>query len=116
VLLDRRKVLPILDGLDEVAKTSQPMATLAINRYGWSQPLVVTCRYETYLEIIGEQHGTPIARAAVIKLLPLGIAEIKAYLGSDADGHWAAMYERLDAERTERSPRCSPTHSCSGWP
>ena len=98
VLVDRMKVLPVLDGLNEVSETSRPMATLAINRYGWSQPLVVTCRYETYMEIIGKQRGTPIARAAVIKLLPLRIADIKDYLGPDLDGHWAAIYDRLDAE------------------
>ena len=98
VLVDRMKVLPVLDGLDEVAEASRPMATLAINRYGWSQPLVVTCRSEAYMEIIGKQRGTPVARAAVIKLLPLGIADIKDYLGPDLDGHWAAIYDRLDAE------------------
>lgn len=98
VLLDRMKILPILDGLDEVEEVSRPMATLAINRYGWSQPLVVTCRYETYMEIIGKQHGTPVARAAVIKLLPLEIADIKSYLGSDLDACWTAIYSRLDTE------------------
>ena len=74
------------------------MATVAINRYGWSQPLVVTCRYATYLEIIRKQHGTPVARAAVIKLLPLAMADIKGYLGPNLEGHWAAIYDRLDAE------------------
>lgn len=98
VLVDRMKVLPILDGLDEVAESSRPTATLAINRYGWSQPLVVTCRTEDYQEIIGKQHGTPVARAAVIHLMPLGIEDIKGYLGSNADGYWTAIYDRLDAE------------------
>ena len=98
VLLDRMKVLPILDGLDELTESSRPIATLAINRYGWSQPLVVTCRNEEYLQIIEKEHGTPVARAAVIKLQPLHIADIKGYLGPDADGHWTAIYDRLDAE------------------
>ena len=98
VLVDRIKVLPILDGLDELPESSRPTATLAINRYGWSQPLVVTCRNEEYVQIIEKEHGTPVARAAVIKLQPLHIADIKGYLGPDADGHWAAIYDRLDAE------------------
>jgi hypothetical protein len=98
VLVDRMKVLPILDGLDEVGKSSLPMATLAINRFGWSQPLVVTCRSDEYLELIGARDGTPVARAAVIELIPLTIDDIKSYLGPDQDGHWAATYNRLDAE------------------
>lgn len=97
-LVDRMKVLPILDGLDEVAKASRPMATVAINRYGWSQPLVVTCRTDEYLQIIGVEHGTPVARAAVVKLRPLKLADIKGYLGPNWDGHWTAVYNRLDAE------------------
>jgi len=98
VLVDRMRVLPILDGLDEVAETSRPLATLAINRYGWSQPLVVTCRSETYMEIAGQEGGTPVARAAVIKLLPLTTTDIEDYLGPDPDGRWAATFRRLDAE------------------
>ena len=100
VLVDRMKVLPILDGLDEVDKESRPIATLAVNRYGWSQPLVVTCRDMDYLEIISEQRGTPVARAAVVKLMPLLVDDIKGYLGPDLGGQWAALYARLDAEPT----------------
>jgi len=33
-LVDRMRVLPILDGLDEVVEVARPLATLAINRYG----------------------------------------------------------------------------------
>src|SRR5215831_19373216 len=97
-LVDRMKVLPILDGLDEVAKASRPMATIAVNRYGWSQPLVVTCRTDEYRRMIGSDHGTPVARAAVVELAPLNLVDIKDYLGPDWDGHWAALYGRLDAE------------------
>jgi tetratricopeptide (TPR) repeat protein/predicted ATPase len=97
-LVDRLKVLPILDGLDEVAQTSLPMATVAVNRYGWSQPLVVTCRTHEYLRIIGLEHGTPVARAPVVELLPLELADIKGYLGPDQGGHWAVLYDRLEIE------------------
>ena len=100
VLVDRMKVLPILDGLDEVAKDSRPMATLAVNRYGWSQPLVLTCRDMDYFEIIVKQHGTPVARSAVVELMPLSVDDIKGYLGPDLDRQWAALYARLDAEPT----------------
>jgi tetratricopeptide (TPR) repeat protein len=98
VLVDRMKILPILDGLDELTRESRPIATLAVNRYGWSQPLVVTCRDIDYLEIIGKQHGTPVARAAVVELTPLSVDAIKGYLGPDLDGQWTALYARLDAD------------------
>jgi hypothetical protein len=98
VLVDRMKVLPILDGLDELDEESRPIATLAVNRYGWSQPLVVTCRDMDYLEIIGKQRGTPVARAAVVELMPLLVDDIKGYLGPDLGGRWAALYARLDSE------------------
>jgi predicted ATPase len=98
VLVDRMRVLPILDGIDEVADASRPMATVAVNRYGWSQPLVVTCRTDEYRRMIGSEHGTPVARAAVVELAPLNLVDIKDYLGPDWDGHWAALYGRLDAE------------------
>ena len=97
-LVDRMKVLPMLDGLDEIPEAARPMATLAINRYGWAQPLVVTCRTHEYLQIIGMAQGTPVARVAAITLLPLEPADIKGYLGPDRNGHWAKVYQRLDAK------------------
>jgi NACHT domain len=100
VLVDRMKVLPILDGLDELDEESRPIATVAVNRYGWSQPLVVTCRDMDYLEIISKQRGTPVARTAVVELMPLSVDDVKGYLGPDLGGQWTALYARLDAEPT----------------
>lgn len=98
VLLDRLKVLPILDGLDEVGSTELPAATLAVNRYGWTQPLVVTCRGTEYLAATREEPGAPLARAAVIELVPLSRTDIESYLGPDPEGRWTAVRDRLAAE------------------
>jgi tetratricopeptide (TPR) repeat protein len=98
VLIDRLKVLPVLDGLDEVGRAALPAATLAVNRYGWAQPLVVTCRSEEYLEATGTGSGTPLARAAVIELIPLTRDDIEIYLGPDPEGRWTAVRDRLAAE------------------
>ncbi len=98
VLIDRLKVLPLLDGLDEVGWAALPAATLAVNRYGWEQPLVVTCRSEEYLEATSKEPGTPLARAAVIELVPLTRNDIEIYLGPDPDGRWTAVRDRLAAE------------------
>jgi tetratricopeptide (TPR) repeat protein len=98
VLVDRQKVLPILDGLDEVGAAALPAATRAVNRYGWAQPMVVTCRSNDYLEATGQEPGTALARAAVIKLMPLTRDDIEIYLGPDPDDRWAAVRDRLAAE------------------
>ncbi len=97
-LVDRMKVLPILDGLDEIDEAASPVATTAINRYGWAQPLVLTCRTDRYIQLVGTEQGTPVAQVAVTTLLPLELVDIKGYLGPDQDSHWAAVYDRLDAE------------------
>lgn len=97
-LVDRMKVLPILDGLDEVAEKSRPQATIAVNQYGWAQPLVVTCRTSEYLQVISAERGTPIARVAAVVIQPLDITDIKEYLGREGAGGWRPVYERLDAE------------------
>ncbi|HET6188669.1 MAG TPA: hypothetical protein VFE59_16970 [Trebonia sp.] len=98
VLVDRLKVLPILDGLDEVGSEALPAATLAVNRYGWAQPLIVTCRDEAYLEAIRQEPGTAIAQAAVIELVPLTVNDVDTYVGPDRDGRWAAVRDRLADE------------------
>lgn len=98
VLIDRLKVLPVLDGLDEVGSAALPAATLAVNRYGWTQPLVVTCRREEYLAATRAEPGAPLARAAVIELVPLSRNDIESYLGPDPEGRWTAVRDRLAAE------------------
>ena len=98
VLVDRLKVLPILDGLDEVGSEELPAATLAVNRYGWAQPLVVTCRDEAYLKATCQEPGTPIAQTAVIELVPLTVNDVDRYIGLDRHGRWAAVKDRLAAE------------------
>lgn len=98
VLIDRLKVLPVLDGLDEVGSAELPAATLAVNRYGWTQPLVVTCRREEYLAATRAEPGAPVARAVVIELVPLSRNDIESYLGPDPEGHWTAVRDRLAAE------------------
>jgi hypothetical protein len=97
-LVNRMRVLPILDGLDEVVEEARPMVTVAVNRYGWTQPLVVTCRTDQYRRMAGTAHGTPIARAPAVMLQPLELSDIKGYLGHDSEGYWRPLFELLDAE------------------
>jgi hypothetical protein len=76
--LARGRLLPLLDGLDEVAEAHRPACADAINAFHTEHPgvsLVVTCRTAEYRELPGAlQHGD------AIRLLPLEREQIEGYL------------------------------------
>ncbi|WP_433789074.1 NACHT domain-containing protein [Actinoplanes sp. CA-252034] len=79
-LLASGRIIPVLDGLDEVARDQIPLAVTRLNNYlSEDRPVVVTCRAAEYQEIIG-QVGAVLARAAVVELEPVSHAEAAAYL------------------------------------
>jgi hypothetical protein len=82
-LLLRRGVLPILDGLDELPEHLRRPAVTRINHtLDGNRPIVLTCRTAEYeAELAG---GAPrLHRAAVVRVLPLAVADILAYLARD---------------------------------
>ncbi|MDI6102449.1 hypothetical protein QLQ12_27900 [Actinoplanes sp. NEAU-A12] len=99
-LLDAGRVLPILDGLDEIPEFSRAAAVTAVNeaigRHGW--PLVVTCRLVEYEDLI---HGgaPPLRRSTVIRVLPVqprdAIAYLKAAASTDASA-WAGVFAEIE--------------------
>lgn len=73
-------ILPLLDGLDEVAVDCRAACVAAINTYrgnhvgGWATPMVVCCRSEEY-------HTLPaLQRAMTVAVQVLSHSEIDAYL------------------------------------
>jgi len=76
--LARGRLLPLLDGLDEVAEAHRAACAEAINAFHMEHPgvsLVVTCRTAEYRELPGAlQHGD------AIRLLPLEREQIEGYL------------------------------------
>ncbi|MEU8662891.1 NACHT domain-containing protein [Actinoplanes philippinensis] len=79
-LLGSGRIIPVLDGLDEVARDQVPLAVTRLNNYlSEDRPMVVTCRAAEYQELIG-QVGAVLARAAVVELEPVSHAEAAAYL------------------------------------
>lgn len=79
-LLTAGLIIPVLDGLDEVAPDQFPLAVTRLNRYlSEDRPVVVTCRAAEYQEIIG-QVGAVLARAAVVELEPVSHTEAAGYL------------------------------------
>lgn len=101
-LLADRRVLPILDGLDEmppvVARKAIRALNTAFDRPGRPLLLVLTCRTAQYEAIV---HGpgqpwNPVASAAAIELRPLDLAEVAGYLsGGGHDARWDGVIAAL---------------------
>lgn len=75
-LVDDGYILPVLDGLDEVACGLQPDAIRAIN--ATSFPLVMTSRLEEYG--LAVEQADVVTAAAVVCLTDLTVADLHAYL------------------------------------
>ena len=72
-------ILPILDGLDELAPSIRSAALPALNRsLNRDDPLVLTSRPAEYIE--AAQGGDVLTGAAVIELQSLTVADLAAYL------------------------------------
>ena len=101
-LLASGKILPILDGLDEIPDRLRSPAISWINdamRPG--EPLVVTCRSQQYRAAIRPRRGVEVTlRAAAVRLRPLGADAVRGYLCDDAAGpvakaRWAPVFAAL---------------------
>jgi hypothetical protein len=104
MLLAKQKIMPILDGLDEMPVKAQ---TTAINRLNlaFDDPdrplqLALTCRTAEYARAVGKPEKGPavhpLEAAAAIELHPLDVDKVSNYLGKRGhDDRWARVDERL---------------------
>lgn len=75
-LLDHDRILPVLDGFDEIACDLQGTALKALNYY--AKPLVITSRIDQYTQAV---KGTgALSAAACIRLDGLAAKDLDAYL------------------------------------
>ena len=92
------KVLPILDGLDEMPRALQPAAVARINEHRVYRPLIVTSREEHYLDAI-RQNREGIKDAPVVAIRPLLATDIRAYLDPTGKGPWAEVLAGTGVDR-----------------
>ncbi|GAA0234109.1 hypothetical protein GCM10010492_36190 [Saccharothrix mutabilis subsp. mutabilis] len=97
-LVDGGMVLPVLDGLDEVAPAGRAAVARAVTTaVGRDRPLVLTARSAEYQEVISGS-GTTIGRAAVVELGTVRAEAAADYLASgvpDGDHRWDAVLAEL---------------------
>lgn len=87
---ENSRILPILDGVDEVGPRALPAALDELERtLGTRAPLVVVCRNDSYQAAM-EAGGAEFGGSWVIELRPLDRDEIVRYLAGadDADRSW----------------------------
>lgn len=96
-LIEQRRIVPVLDGLDEVRAASMGEAIEAIgSAFDDRAPFAVTCRREEYVAAV-ETSGTPLARAAVVEVASVEVEDAIGYLSSafTDDTRWRPLFQRL---------------------
>jgi GTPase SAR1 family protein len=106
--VDADQILPLLDGLDEVAKDARRACINQINNYYQSRleqggsPIVVCCRSEEYAAL-----STYILLQHAVSILPLTDEQINAYLeqaGEQVQGLRQALNEDTELHDLARQP------------
>jgi NACHT domain len=103
-LVEDGRVLPILDGLDEIHDDAARAAALTEIGTGRTaaDPLLLTCRGAEYRSTV-QQAGRVLSAAAVVDLRPLDLPELRDYLVRstalpDTAGKWAPVLDHLDRD------------------
>lgn len=98
-----QRVIPIIDGIDELPAGLRSEAIRIINEAGSDRPLVVTSRPSEYSGAVAAA-GREIARGAVVEMLALGLPAVKSYLREAAApsslSRWQVVFDQLAAEPT----------------
>lgn len=110
-LVDEQRIIPILDGLDEMEKANRSTAKDVLSRAAAQKKFfVVTCRTDIYRELIDQSRDSePLARTPVIELIPLTAPDIADCLTESAKalrqdpGKWAAVI-RTVSDESKRGP------------
>jgi DNA-binding SARP family transcriptional activator len=101
-LVTEGRVIPILDGLDEMPPALHAAAIDALDRaFAGGRPLVVTCRGTEY-ETAVRQGGVVLASAAVVEIEPVELEDAITFLTArhrPDDARWQPVVEHLRCTR-----------------
>jgi hypothetical protein len=98
LLLSEGKIIPILDGLDEIPKELRADSISGmVQGFGRGQPFIVSCRIEEYEDAVAAS-GDVLGSAAVVEILPIDIDQVIIYLsslGPASQVRWSQVFTRL---------------------
>jgi hypothetical protein len=92
-LLAAGRILPLLDGLDELPEEVRAIAIAELDRAHGTQPLVLTCRSEEFEQAVAA--GGALAAAAVVELEPVTAGQAAAFLRTTASPAVAARWDQV---------------------
>lgn len=99
VLVAQRRILPVLDGLDELPEAARPDALAELNAATSDDPLILTCRTAEYEAAITRPGGAVLTGGAVIEPDPPRPGDVAVYLRSclreRLDGGWSELISAL---------------------
>lgn len=79
-MVDERRVMVVLDGLDEIPAPLLPKAIRALDfAVSGAHPVLVTCRGDAYASAV-EDSGEILKQAAVLKIQPIGLDDAATFL------------------------------------
>ncbi|GAA3862618.1 BTAD domain-containing putative transcriptional regulator [Saccharothrix violaceirubra] len=97
-LVAEGRVVPVLDGLDEIPPALHAVAIDALDQaMAGARPLVVTCRGDEYEDAVRDS-GAILARAAVVEIDPVGPDDAIEFLTArqrQGDTRWQPVAEHL---------------------
>ena len=111
LLVARRKIVPVLDGLDELPGGMHPQAVQALDSYAApDRPLVVTCRSREYEQAV-RNSGSVLSRSAVVEIEPVTAGQAIVFLSHPAPSRprWQPVLEHLRDHPDSRLARTLST-------
>jgi hypothetical protein len=93
------RILPILDGLDELPATLRAIAIDRLDRAHAGRPLVLTCRSQEYQEAVTTS-GQLLAAAAVVEIQPVAVVDVISFVQAamaSTDTRWGPAFSELRA-------------------
>ncbi|MFF2806030.1 NACHT domain-containing protein [Streptomyces sp. NPDC058000] len=97
-LVTAGRVLPVLDGLDEIAPAHRAAALPEIDRaFDGADPIVLTCRAREFREVVAD--GSGVTQALVVEAEPVPLPAVTDFLGAFEGGppadRWRAVLTEL---------------------